>query len=288
MPKYEYHRPKTLDDALHLVATEEGARCIAGGTELLVRFRKRSAKPPPALISLRSVEELRRIEIAEAIRIGSAVTVAEVAAHPKIRALLPALAQAARLLGGPQIRNTATIGGNLANASPCADTAPPLLVYDASVVLRSRSASRELPFSEFTRGPGATSLASDEILTEIKIAMPNGALLSQYSRKGRVRMDLAIASLASAFCIDGQSLSGVRVAAGAVGEVPLRLLETERILEGKPLDAELIDQAAARAASEVRPISDIRSTEGYRRTLVRVFLSRHLRPCLAAAESEGC
>ncbi|MFH0943611.1 MAG: xanthine dehydrogenase family protein subunit M [Planctomycetota bacterium] len=287
MPKYEYHRPKTLDDALELVAAREGARCIAGGTELLVRFRKGTAEPPPALVSLRSVEELRRIDVSETIRIGAAVTVAEVAAHEEIRALLPALANAARSLGCVQIRNTATIGGNLANASPCADTAPPLLVYDASLVLRSRAATREVPFSEFTRGPGSTCLASDEILTEIKIKRPGSGLRSEYSRKGRVKMDLAIASLATAFRIEDQILSGVRVAAGAVGEVPLRLLRTEEILEGESLCAGLIGQAADQAAMEVRPISDIRSSAGYRRSLVRVFLSRHLRSCLAGAEREG-
>jgi len=273
-----YHRPASLAQALRLLAAEaEGARCIAGGTEVMLQLRQGRRPAPAALISLRSLPELRGIEIGEAIRIGAGVTVAELIEDERLGTLFPCLKEAARSLGSAQIRNAATVGGNLANASPCADLAPPLLVLDARVAIASAASVRELPLSDFFVAPGQTRLEAGEILTGILLKPPAPELRSGFLRQGRVRMDLALASLACALELRDGVCANVRLAAGSVGPIPLRLRATEELLEGRALQDERIERAARRAMTECAPISDVRTSKEYRGTLVRVFTTRLLR-----------
>jgi carbon-monoxide dehydrogenase medium subunit len=272
---YAYHRPTSLAEALSLAAEIPEARFIAGGTDLLVQ-QSNGRVPPPSLISLRRVAELGDIEVSDRIRIGARVPLADVVAHPVIAEQYPALAEAIRVLGSPQIRNVATLGGNLANASPAADTAPPLLVYGATVEIHGGEGKREMPLEDFFLGPGQTALEAGEILTAIWLDSPQGETRSVFLRKGRVTMDLAIASVAGLAHFNGAVCSLVRLAAGAVAPTPIRLRATEVAVEGTALDTEDRSRAAEAAREEIAPISDLRATKEYRTHLTGVLVERVL------------
>ncbi len=254
---------------------------MAGGTDLMADLKRRRMPAPPALISLRNIEELRRIEVGERIRIGGGVPLADVARHDEIRAALPALVQAIGVLASPQIRNVATIGGNLSNGSPCADTAPPLLVYEASLELSSPTGTRQVALSDFFRGPKMTVREPGEILTAILVPKPSDSARATFANKGRVAMDLSQASLALLVELDGAQCKKARVAAGAVAPTPLRLREVEKALEGSELDADTIARARRLATEEVLPIDDVRSTAAYRRHIIGVFLQRGIEEVIA-------
>lgn len=272
---YGYHRPSTLDEAFRLAAEIPGATYVAGGTDLLVQMR--NGRPePPALISLRRVTELGGIESSSRVRIGAAVPLSDVQVHPVVAERFPALVESIASLGSRQIRNVATVGGNLCNASPAADTAPPLLVYGASVELRDTHGSREMTLEEFLLGPGQTALRPGEILTAVLLGPPAEGTRSVFLRKGRVKMDLPIASVAALVERDGATCTRVRIAAGAVAPVPLRLKRSEAEVEGAHLTAEIRARAREAARGEISPITDLRSTEDYRRHLTGVFVERVL------------
>ncbi len=188
----------------------------------------------------------------------------------------PALIDSMRPFGSRQIRNMATLGGNLCNASPGADAAPPLLVYEATVELRDRNGTREMPLEDFFVGPGETALRPGEVMTAILLPPPHGDVRSVYLRKGRVKMDVATASVAALVEMDGGTCVRARLAAGAVAPVPKRLIATERQVAGFPLDDAVLERASAEAADEISPITDVRSTAEYRRHLTRVLVRRAL------------
>jgi carbon-monoxide dehydrogenase medium subunit len=271
-----YYKPSNLTDAWEIKTRLPDALFIGGGTDLMVKIRKREVRPT-ALISLRTIPELRGITTGSHARVGAMTTISELIAHPDLVRLYPLLAEAAGRLGSPQIRNVATIGGNLGNCSPCADSALPLLVLEARVRLQSPEGSREIPIEEFFLGPGTSCLGGDEILTDILLPAPKAAARAASFKKGRVWMDLAIASLAVLFEMDGDTCTRARVAAGSVGPVPMRLPEVEALFETQPLNDETIKAAGELAAKSVAPITDIRSTEEYRRQMIKVFVERAVR-----------
>ena len=284
MSNYPYHRPRSLEELWPLMASSEEARLVAGGTDLMVRIRARTERPG-SLVSLRSIESLRGIEVGEeSARIGAGVTVGELTCHPGLARLAPVLVQAARRLGSPQIRNAATIGGNLCNAAPSADTALPLLVLEARLLLRSPGGVREVPADQFFKGPGQTCLAPDEILEAVELDAPPAGAGAVFFKKGRVRMDLSLASVAVLLQMgeggpegEGKVIRTARVAAGSVAPVPLRLKEVEQRLEGQALTAELLAEARQLAQASIQPVTDVRTTAEYRRTLVGVYVQRALR-----------
>ncbi len=281
-----YHRPRSLDEAHRLMAAQPRARWIAGGTDLMIRLKDTlprgcgldvSASPPSALISLRGVRELRGVELSSAgTRIGAVTPTSDLLDHPELRARYPALTQALCVLGGPQVRSAATIGGNLCNASPCADTAPPLLVHEARVELSGPEGSREALLEDFFTAPGQTRLAPGELLARVHLPPPPTGARALFLKKTRVAMDLALASVAALVVMEAETCVRVRVAAGAVAPTPLRLRQTEAALEGGALTDARIARGAAIAAEEIRPISDIRASADYRRAVVEVFVKRAL------------
>jgi carbon-monoxide dehydrogenase medium subunit len=284
MRRYDYHRPSTVKEALELLAATPGAKLILGGTDLMVQMKKQRGLRPPALVSLRAIDSLHDIvDQDNALRIGAAAPLAEIAAHASLGPTFPALAQAIDVIGSSQIRNVATLAGNLCNASPGADSAPPLLVHEARVELQSRGGSREIALRDFFRGPGETALEPGEILTAVIVPHPAKGARSIFLRKGRVTMDLAVASVAVLLELDEDVCQRARIAAGAVAPVPLRLEKTESILEGSTLDPDTIARAAAAASAEVSPITDVRSTEEYRRELVGVYTKRGILRLLSSA-----
>jgi len=181
---------------------------------------------------------------------------------------------AARRLGSPQIRNVATVGGNLCNCSPCADLALPLLVLEAKARIKSLSGTQDVPLQKFFEGPGKSCLSPDQILTDIFIEPVSNNTKAVFLKKGRVKMDLAVASVALLLEMERETCRKARVAAGSVAPVPLRLQKVEVLLEGKALSPEIADLAQQVASESVAPISDVRSTEEYRRQIVGVYVKR--------------
>jgi len=273
-----YHRPRSLEQVFALRADAPDARYLAGGTDLLVRVRSGEQRPR-TVISLRSVPELWGIEsdASGQTRIGAAVTIAELLRHPAIREHYPILARAASRLASPQIRTVATVGGNLCNASPCADTAPPLLVLEARVeTLGPGGSRRELTLEQLLSAAGETTLLPGELLGAVLLAPPRPGARGVFFKKTRVQMDLALASLAVLVELKGDRCQRVRIAAGSVAPTPVRLRSVEALLEGQPLADPLLDEAQQLATASVAPITDLRCTESYRRHIIGVYLRRAL------------
>lgn len=273
MKGFDYFQPQSLEEALELKKKIPNSRFIAGGTDLMVQIRGGELKPS-ALISLRSIPDLSSIEINGNIRIGAMTTVTDLINNPDLENQAKLLVDAARRLGSPQIRNAATVGGNLCNCSPCADLALALLVLEAKARIESLSGTQDIPLQKFFEGPGKSCLSPDQILTDIFIEPVSSNTKSVFLKKGRVKMDLAVASVALLLEMEGETCRKARVAAGSTAPVPLRLQKVEVLLEGRVLSPELADQAQRMASESVAPISDVRGTEEYRRQIVGVYVKR--------------
>jgi len=289
MRRFAYLKPGSLAEAFRLKEDMPDARFVGGGTDIMVQIKNRVASPS-TLISLRSVPELQGIEARGAVRIGAITSITDLIKNDILRSRYPVLVQAARRLGSAQIRNVATLGGNLCNCSPCADTATPLLVLEARAVLQNPRGTREIPLSELFKQPGETCMDSDEILVQVMIPAFNAArkgsgVRAVFSKKGRVKMDLAVASLSVLIQTEGDKVTKARLAAGSVAPVPLRLTQVEEMIEGKTLSGKLIGEAARLAEESVAPITDIRSTAEYRRHMVGVFTRRALESLWTRSEA---
>jgi carbon-monoxide dehydrogenase medium subunit len=279
MRRFSYHKPKTIEEALRLKKEKGDAAYIAGGTDVMVQIKNRELRPS-ALISLRNIPDLACIEIIGGARIGALTSIANIIRHPELGQAFPVLAEAARRIGSAQIRNVATIGGNLCNCSPSADMALPLLILEARIRLQSSDTTREITIADFFQGPGESCLLTDEILTDIVLDRPGENAVAVFMKKGRVKMDLAVASVAALFHMEGNLCQKACIAAGSVAPVPKRLRAVEKILEGANLEENTIREAQKIAEDSVTPITDIRSTEDYRREIVGVFVKRCLERAL--------
>jgi len=284
MNRFDYFRPQTLEEAFKLKRRHPGAAYIAGGTDIMVRIKNREIRPP-VLVSLKNIPELASIEINGGARLGALVTMRAVIQSPELTRMYPVLVAAARRLGSVQIRNAATLGGNLCNGSPCADTATALLVLEAKLKLQTPEETREVPVRDFFKGPGELVLKAGEILTEIILNPPNGGAKAIFLKNGRVKMDLAKASVAILLELHGKRCTNVRIAAGSVAPVPLRLDEVENLIRGNVLSHELLAEAQKLAAQTVSPISDIRSTEEYRRRITGVYVRQGLEILMARSRT---
>jgi carbon-monoxide dehydrogenase medium subunit len=284
MRHVDYYRPRSLEEALRLKAAHPAARFIAGGTDVMVQMRHHALRPS-VLISLSAVPELRGVEVNGRVRIGAFTTISELLEHETLQERYPVLLEAARELGSVQIRNVATLGGNLCNASPCADTATPLLVLEARLRLASARGAREVPLHGLFVGPGQNCLGEGEILTHILLDPPPAGTRATFKKKGRVKMDLALASAAVLLQMEGQTCRRARVAAGSVAPVPLRLPAVEALLEGHTVTREVLAAVEQTASRSVSPISDVRATEAYRRAVVGVFVRRAVEELTAGERS---
>jgi aerobic carbon-monoxide dehydrogenase medium subunit len=274
MKKIEYYKPKSLAEVWELKNKFPNSRYIAGGTDVMVKI-KSGLLVPDALISLREVPELKNISVGKNIRIGAGSTITELIENEQLQKAVPVLIEAAKRIGSLQIRNVATVGGNIGNCSPCADTAPALLVLEASAVVQSAKNTRTIPLHEFFKGPGESCLSAQEIVVELLIDIPGSKTKALSMKKGRVQMDLALASVAVLLEIENKNFcKKARIAAGSVAPVPLRLREVEKILENSEITEEKIKEAQKIAMESVSPISDVRTTADYRRQLVGVYVKK--------------
>jgi carbon-monoxide dehydrogenase medium subunit len=285
MSPYDYYQPESLDEVFRLKKTIPDSVYISGGTDLMVRIKKRELRPN-AVISLRSIPDLSGVKNGKIVRIGAMTSISDILINVMLDEKYPVLIQAAKALGSVQIRNVATIGGNLCNGSPAADMAPPLLVLEARVRLQSVQKNRDLSLEKFFLGPGETHLSPGEILTDVLLEPPEQNTKAIFLKKGRTRMDLAVASVAALIRTDGNRCLKARIAAGSVAPTPLRLFEVETFLEGATLSRELLTEAQELATKGVSPITDVRSSADYRRHIVGVLVKRALEKLLSNESTE--
>lgn len=284
---FEYLMPKNVDEALELMHQYgEDCKVIAGGTDIVPKI-KAGVKPFEVLISLKNLDELRYIDFNEekGIKIGALMTLRECEANADICKYYPALYQGMHSMANTQVRNRGTIPGNISNAIPSADTAPPLLVYGANIRAKSVNGERIIPIEEFFAGVGRNTLNADELVTEICIPLPDKKASSIYYKYAiRKALDLAMVGVASCITVDeNKVVQSGKIALGAVAVVPKRAENTEKLIMGKQLTEELIEEAALTASrDDCAPISDIRATAEYRRKMVYV----HVRDALRKAVSE--
>jgi len=277
MPIKQYSRPPSLKEAFRLLTSYPGsAKILAGGTDLFIQQALESS-PETAVVSLKDVQELRQIEeTAEGdILVGAMVKHAEVARSPLVNQYFPALAKASHWVGSPSIRNLATIGGNICNASPSADTAPPLLAYEAKAIIVSPSGEKAIDIEDFFTGPSTTVLKRGEVLKGFLLT-PKPGWIAAYEKLGlRKAMEIAIVNVCVAVEMDEHKrCSGIRIALGAVAPTPIRARKAEGVLENQKITPELVQVCAEAAAEETKPISDIRASADYRKKMVHFLVKK--------------
>ncbi|MBE0478121.1 xanthine dehydrogenase family protein subunit M [Candidatus Aerophobetes bacterium] len=277
LKKFDYLKPPTLGEALEILERYDGqVKVLAGGTDLFVGMKEKEISPKYVL-DIKGTGELNYItyDSREGLKIGALTSIRTVEISSLIKEHFPFLSSAAGALGSLQVRNKATMGGNLCNAAPSAETAPALLCLDARVKIVSLRGERVILLKDFFQGPGMTTLER-EILVEIQIPplKRKGIYIKHSPRRA---MDIAVVGAAVAVNEDSEGRwHEVRIALGAVAPVPLRAQRAERVLEGKRVDMQLIKEAARLAQKEASPISDVRASAEYRREMVQVLVQRAL------------
>lgn len=281
MNSFDHFTPATLSEALSLLAERNGgAAIIAGGTDLLLRMKNGFAKPR-AVVNIKRIPDLRGISFdsTSGLRLGALTTLRDLTRSPQILDLYPVLALAAGLMASEQIRNLATLGGNLCNASPSADLAPPLIALEAVACLVSLSSERQIPLADFFTGPGKSVMQRGELLKEIIVPPPQGKTV-YLKHSPRAFMDIAIVGAAVRIDKQGGKCRQARITLGAVAPTPLRARSGEEILEGQALTDERIRQAAKISAESCSPISDVRGAAWYRKRMVEVLVRRGIEATL--------
>ncbi|MCX8118585.1 MAG: xanthine dehydrogenase family protein subunit M [Desulfobacterota bacterium] len=280
MNRFDYLKPRTLEEVFRLLDQYgDRARLIAGATDLLVMIRQKKLSPD-VLISLRGIPGLDHVESNGEFKIGALVTHRRIEQSEEIRRYFPILSLASGQLGSVQVRNVGTLGGNLCTASPSAETAPALLVYEAQVHLVSEKGERCLPLETFFLGPGETALGKKEVLKEVLLPYPPTHSRGVYLKLGRRRsVDLAVVNVAVLLTLNPSTriCERARIALGAVAPTPIRAKKAEKVLEGNPLEDRLIERAAEEARQECHPITDIRGSAEYRKAMVGVLVEKAIR-----------
>jgi carbon-monoxide dehydrogenase medium subunit len=291
MKAFEYLRPSSLEEACTALADPTGsAKALAGGTDVLVQMRA-SGLRPSALVSLRDVPGLDFIQADDdgGITIGAVTALGAIEHSPEVIERFPALAQAAAWVGSAQVRNRATVGGNLCNAAPSADTAPILIALGAEAILTDGSAERVLLLEDFFTGPGQTVLRRGELLKALRVPPMPARSFATYLKTFRSAMDCCTVGvgLFAAFEPGSAVVKEARLALGAVAPTPMRARASEALLIGRSLDDATIALASTKAVEEAQPIDDIRASAAYREVLVEVMSRRVLAAALAWAQNGG-
>jgi carbon-monoxide dehydrogenase medium subunit len=301
MKKFDYFRPKTFEEALTLLAKYgEKAKLIAGGTDVIVMI-KQKAIAPDVLISLQGIPGLDQMKYNGSLSIGPMVTHRAIEKSEVIRKNFSALADAVDYLGSVQIRNVATIGGNVCTAAPSADTATPLLVLGTQVKIKNLKEERTLPVEEFFKGPGESTLKKGEMVKELLIPKPVPNTGSAYYKlQRRLALDLPILGVSVLLSLDKDKVTcsdllctaspistilhkmeedeiickDVRIALGVAAPTPMRALKAEALLRGKKLSDELLEEVANIASQEAQPRDTLRGEAWYRKDMVRVLVKR--------------
>lgn len=282
LKKFEYFRPKSVQKVLSFLKEYgQEAKILAGGTDLLVQMEREIIAPyPKYLIDIRGIPQLAFIkeESKGRMRIGAATTLGTLERTPSIKDKFPLLYDAILELASMQVRNLATIGGNLCNAAPSADLAPPLLALGAKVKTQGLDGQNMIDLKELFIEPGKTCLDGKGILTEIHIPPMPSFSGGAFKKFGRTSKDIAIVCVGAVLTLDGKDgiCKDVKIGLGAVAPTPIRAVKAEEVLRGHKLTEEKVLESAEIASQESKPISDIRASEEYRRELVKVLTKRAL------------
>lgn len=278
MRRFDLALPQSLDDCLKILADHGGrAKLLAGGTDLLPQMKNGLLKPA-LVVDLSGIARVRQIDNGgQGLRIGAAVTARELEVSPALGGGYRSIAESAALVGSLQVRNLATVGGNLSNAAPSADMAPPLVALEAQAVIAGAKGERRVPIADFFTGVRQTVLAPNELLVELIIPAPGPNSGGQYLRHTpRRELDIAVVGVASQLTMANGRCAKARIALASVAPTPVRATAAERALEGQALTPELIERAATLAIEAAKPISDQRGSIEFRKHLVRVLTRRTL------------
>jgi carbon-monoxide dehydrogenase medium subunit len=277
MKRFEYFEPKSLDDAVSLLSLYDGkADVLAGGTDLLVEI-KEHVRQPDYVINIKKIANVDhlRYDAKEGLRFGALVTARDIEISPVVREKYPALSQAASEIGSIQIRNRATVAGNICRASPSADTLPPLIAGGAIVRIYGPAGERTVALEDFLTGAGRTILRPNEIVTEVSVPAPPPHTGSIYIKLGRRKaMELATVGVAVSLTLERKLCRAIRIVLGAVAPTPIRARQAEAVLLNKPFELHRLEMAAQAAVNESRPISNVRGSAQYRRAMVGVLTKR--------------
>lgn len=271
--EFEYFTPDNFHKALQLLDQySPDVKVIAGGTDLLIQMKKEVISPR-YLINIMKISDTSFIKVENGwLRIGAATKWREVMEFCAKDRKYAALYEASSSVGKVQVRNMGTIGGNLCTASPAADSAPALLVFNSRVKLANMQGERILNLKDFFKGVNVTAMASNEIMTEIQIPSIQNGMGSAFMKTTRVGADISKINCAVAVERQGDLCTSCRIGIGAVAPVPMRIQEAERIVVGKRVDTSLVEEMGQKAIEEIKPITDIRSTTEYRRQVAAILL----------------
>jgi xanthine dehydrogenase FAD-binding subunit len=287
MRDFDYEAPRSVAEAVGLLSRLDGrARPLAGGTDLIDHVRT-GRLTPDLIVDVKKIPELNHLQLsAEGLRLGAAVPCYRVYGNPRIASEYAALAESCRIIGGIQIQNRASVGGNLCNSGPAGDSIPSLIALEAVCVIPGPKGTREVPVHEFCVGPGKNVLRSGELLVELTFPARAPHSGSHYRRFiPRNEMDIAVVGVAAAIALDPkrEAIVSARIALGAVGPTPLLAEEAGRLLVGRPPDVAAIDEAARAARAIARPIDDMRGTVEFRLHVTEVLVRRVLTEAIERA-----
>lgn len=282
--RFDYLEATTIEEAISLLSKYDGqARTIAGGTDLLVQIRNKAIKPE-YVIDIGGIPGLDYIKYddKQGLSISTLTTIRTLEKSAELQKRYPVIPQAAGQLGSMAIRNMATIGGNICNASPSAETAPALIGLEARAKIVGPDGERIVPLEDFFTGPGQTVLKTGELLVEIQVPPPSPGTKSAYLKHSiRGSIDLAIVGVAAILTMDGELCREAKIVLGAVAPTPIRAKKAEAVLKGKKIDDALIEQATQGASIDCCPISDVRASAEYRTEMVKVFTRRAIKEAMA-------
>ena len=291
MRDFEYDAPKALTDTIDLLARNGGsARPLAGGTDLIDQVRTGRLKPD-LVVDIKQLDELNVLDVSAAgLKLGAAVPCYRIYGDEQIRSNYSALADSTQIIGGVQIQSRASVGGNLCNSGPAADSIPAMIALGATCLIAGPNGERELPVEEFCTGPGQNALQAGELLVELKFPAPPAHSGSHYRRFiPRNEMDIAVVGVGAAVTLDdaGETIIAARIALGAVGPTPIFAQAAGDLLAGKAATDENFAAAAEAAQAIATPIDDMRGTKEFRLHLVGVLTQRVLRQAVARSRGEA-
>jgi len=263
--QFQYHQPETVEEATKLLASLDNCKIIVGGTDLIPKMKQRLLEPEH-LVNLKKIPKLVGIkETEKGIWIGAATKLRAIERSDLVKEKIPLQYLATKTIGSVQIRNMGTLGGNVCNASPAADGALGLITQDATVHIAGSKGKRDIPITDFFKGPGATILAKDELVTGFTVPVMGDDTGYHFISIGRMALDISTISLAVTITKNDGKVVKARVGLGSVAPTPLRLPKVEAYLKGKDLTDDVITEAAVMVSMGIKPITDIRATAEYRK-----------------------
>jgi xanthine dehydrogenase FAD-binding subunit len=292
MREFDYEAPRTLTAAIELLSRADGrARALAGGTDLIDHVRT-GRHAPDLIVDVKKIPELTALELnAEGLSLGAAVPCFRIYEDPRICERYAALADSCRIIGGIQIQSRASVGGNLCNSGPAADSIPSLIALGATCMIAGRAGVRRVPAESFCTGPGTNVLKPGELLVELRFPATGPRSGSHYRRFiPRNEMDIAVVGVAAAVALDEErrTITAARIALGAIAPTPLFAADASQLLIGRRADdAEAIEEAARAARRIARPIDDMRGTIEFRLHVTEVLVRRVLEAAIGQARGEN-